>query len=116
MGDTGAVGPRGPQGPKGETGDRGLQGLPGVLSVYVNVSDPAHLFAGQSLPVNVYCNDGDVATGGGHFLWSGVVSEAESSRPIGGTNPTGWTTEFHNASADAESVMTAMVVCLDLAQ
>jgi hypothetical protein len=87
-----------------------------VLGVYVNVSEPTYVAPGQSVPVSVACGEGDTAMGGGHFLWSGVVSVPESSRPVGGTNPIAWTTQFHNASSDADSVMTAMVVCLDLAQ
>jgi len=33
---------------------------------------------------------------------------------MGSVNPVAWTTSFYNESADQDSVMTAMVVCLDL--
>ena len=65
------------------------------MNVYVNVGDPIHVHPGEKDAKRVDCEDGDAATSGGHFHWSGAVSLVEASRPVG-------------------SVMSAMVACLDL--
>jgi hypothetical protein len=84
------------------------------MNVYVQVSDPVYIRPGAINTIRVYCNEGDAAVGSGHFNWSGAISYLESSRPIGSTNPVGWSTSFYNDSLDEKSFMAAMVTCLDM--
>jgi hypothetical protein len=78
------------------------------------VGDPTYIHPGTTNTSRVYCSDGDAAVGGGHFHWSGDIAYIDASRPIGSTNPVGWTTSFYNESSHQDSVMTAMATCLDL--
>jgi hypothetical protein len=135
QGERGPVGPRGPQGeqgeqgprgPKGDTGEQGrvgprgpqgVPGTPGVLNAYVLMGKAMIVPIGETVSANVYCEAGDVATGGGHNHLLGAESRPVSSLPypiMSSTNPLGWTTHFHNDSVDKVSVMVPMVVCLDL--
>jgi hypothetical protein len=63
-GPQGEQGDQGPPGPKGDKGDKGDQGAPGVLGFYTR-SNTIFVDPSETGVVEVACDPGDVATGGG---------------------------------------------------
>ena len=66
----------GPQGPQGPTGLQGPQGPPGLLDLYY-VSEPINIAANDVYRNNVECEGDDTVTGGGYFLNTAELSDAE---------------------------------------
>jgi hypothetical protein len=115
-------GRQGPAGPAGPRGDKGEQGSPGVLKVY-RVTEPITLAANDSVRVLPYCDQGDVATGGGYFLNTANKTDAQldvevfSNGPNTDRNvliPPGWDIGIHNKTATARDGF-AWAVCAKLA-
>jgi hypothetical protein len=113
-GATGATGPAGPQGEKGDTGATGAQGVPGVVRSYskyhyFTVAGPA---TGRS---DVYCDSGDIATGGGFDLWPYIDNVyVTSSVPQSNYNGEGWLVNFQNSNAGTIANVTVIVICADI--
>ena len=82
------------------------------FTTYSRSSPKTPIVAGDELdPISVFCDDGDIATGGG------VHSEEKdihtvSSAPTGGNPPTGWVGSANNA-AFGPGTITVYVVCID---
>jgi hypothetical protein len=115
-------GGRGPAGPAGPRGEKGEQGSPGVLKVY-RVTMPIALPANDSVRVLPYCDQGDVATGGGYFLNTANKTDAQLDVEVfsNGPNtnrdvltPPGWDIGIHNKTATARDGF-AWAVCTKLA-
>jgi hypothetical protein len=110
-GDTGATGA---QGEKGDTGATGAQGVPGVVRSYskyhyFTVAGPA---TGRS---DVYCDSGDIATGGGFDLWPYIDNVyVTSSVPQSNYNGEGWLVNFQNSNAGTIANVTVIVICADI--
>jgi hypothetical protein len=120
----GERGPQGPQGPQGATGARGAtgaQGLPGVANVYRSTL-AISLPASGDVRLNPLCNPGDFATGGGYFLNSATLTDAQrdvevfSNGPdtdLNVQNPPGWDIGIHNKTTTARTGF-AYAVCVQL--
>jgi len=108
-GVAGLPGPQGPAGPQGDPGPQGPQGLPGAAGAQGPagpglVAADFYTRTGYTLngPTTVYCDAGDVATGGSGFKGGLIVW----SQPVEVSGvPVGW-------AAEGGSVW---VICLDLA-
>jgi hypothetical protein len=83
LGPRGLQGPLGLQGPQGPQGVAGTNGTNGATSVVVRTTTQS-LAAGGSAQMNVSCNPGERATGGGVGL-----SEVSSASTVEGSYPTG---------------------------
>jgi hypothetical protein len=112
----------GPAGPRGEKGDKGAQGSPGVLKVYDTYLSIS-LAANGSVRLNPLCDQGDVATGGGYFLYTSNLNDAQldvevfSNAPDTDgavTTPPGWDIGIHNKTSTARTGV-AYAVCAKLA-
>jgi hypothetical protein len=115
-------GAAGPAGPRGEKGEQGAQGGPGVLKVY-DTYLPISLPANGTVRVLPYCDKGDVATGGGYFLNTATLNDAQLDVEVfsDGPNtnglvqpPPGWDIGIHNKTSTPRSGV-ALVVCAKLA-
>ena len=114
--------PSGQPGPQGPAGPKGDQGSTGVLGVYRSTL-PISLAASGIVRVAPQCNSGDRATGGGYFLNTSALSDAQievevySNGPdTTGNNqsPPGWDIGIRNKTTTARSGF-AFAVCADLA-
>jgi hypothetical protein len=120
VGASGAAGPKGPEGPKGDTGEAGPQGLPGEAgqrgaagATNVTVRTVAdHIGPNNGGGTSVYCNTGEVATGGGASgEYSGSTIFLSDSRPLLSSGvPVGWSASIHNGSA-VDMTLTIYVIC-----
>jgi len=121
----GARGPQGPAGPSGAKGDKGdkgdtgapgaagTPGAPGATNVTVRVSGGTPLPAGASTFVDVTCEAGERATGGGLSNSNATGVFAKQSYPTpssNGATPTGWGGTYQNTSASVHTGY-AFVVC-----
>lgn len=109
-GATGAMGPTGAMGAPGATGAPGAQGVTGprgpagatnVVERDNSGTIPAN---GNLFNIQVNCNPGEVATGGGAFDGgnSGIYLYQSGPSPIiNGSTPNGWVAAFHNTTATA---------------
>ena len=94
-GDRGPQGPPGPTGPAGPAGPPGPQGPPGppgpggLANVHV-VTSVVPADGGTTKSGTASCAKGEVATGGGYLLPSGLTIFVTASAPVG-SPPTGWT-------------------------
>lgn len=100
-GPTGPTGPGGPQGPVGKEGLRGPTGATDVIVRYATATTPNN--EGGSAEAN--CHPGEVATGGGTELFTGLVNnQLVFTTPGGvptphepeGERPTGWYAGWSN--------------------
>jgi hypothetical protein len=116
-GDPGAQGIQGPKGDKGDKGDTGASGVSGIYTNFEVISVPASGLVRQSIE----CNAGDLATGGGYFLFTGGLTNAQlevevfANQPISefGKEGTGWDIGILNETTTARSG-SGTVVCSDL--
>jgi len=115
-------GPAGPAGPRGKKGDKGAQGSPGVLKVY-DTYVPIALAANGTVRLNPLCDKGDVATGGGYFLYTSNLTDAQLDVEVFAnepdtrgavTTPPGWDIGIHNKTSTPRSGV-ALAVCAKLA-
>ena len=111
-GDAGATGETGPRGPKGDTGAAGPAGPAGSGANITSYRRRVHAAGGTG---DVYCNPGDIATGGGGWGNSGAFlgrTKIEESEPI--TNDQG--VQGWHVQTDTFAVVypytDATVVCL----
>jgi hypothetical protein len=97
-GPTGATGPQGLQGPQGLPGTNGTNGTNGATNVAVRTATES-VPTGGSSQMNVTCNPGERATGGGVGLSevssASLVEGSYSTGPLGGPasagqTPVGW--------------------------
>jgi hypothetical protein len=105
--------PAGPQGPKGDPGVQGPKGDKGDPTKTITRYLVDSVGPGATKTVTVWCNSGEIATGGGvvHLGGSEDVSTLTTAPAPGGNNtPTGWGVELHNAGGTA-SQFEADVVC-----
>lgn len=106
----GPQGARGPQGAQGAQGAQGTQGLPGnpgtpgaagATDVVVRQGPIATIAAGTSQFLDVSCQSGERATGGGGSNnGNGVFLKQSYPEPLNdGAEPTGWEVAYQNTSA-----------------
>lgn len=113
-GDTGPEGPTGPPGPQGEQGEPGLQGLqgpqgePGPVNVIQRFGVQESLEPGESKLIDVFCNTGEKATGGG-FASQANIQIRGSFRTTDGELD-GWRAVARNTS-DSSGGARAVVIC-----
>jgi hypothetical protein len=99
QGPQGAQGPAGPQGPKGDKGDPAPTPI-----ITVRASDPA------SGDAAVFCQDGEVALGGGGTPGAnGFLTDSEPDA-LDGETPTGWFASAADVNGGPVDVM-AWVIC-----
>jgi hypothetical protein len=100
-GVAGVTGPAGPEGPAGKEGVRGPAGATDVVVRYATATTPNN--EGGSAEAN--CHPGEVATGGGTELLTGLVNNQLVFTTPGGTpiphepegeRPTGWYAGWSN--------------------
>ena len=110
-----------PAGPKGDTGERGPQGVPGTPTrLYTNL-EPITVPPSGLLRQNIECDAGDVTTGGGYFLNSSNLTNAQrdveviADAPITefGIEDTGWDVGIHNKTT-TERTGFGYVRCADM--
>jgi hypothetical protein len=121
----GRRGPRGAQGATGATGAQGVQGpkgSAGVANVYRSTL-ALSLPASGDVRLLPQCNPGDLATGGGYFLNSATLTDAQrdvevfSDGPdtdLDVQNPPGWDIGIHNKTTTPRTGF-AYAVCVQLA-
>ena len=85
----GPPGPSGPQGPAGPQGPQGPAGPSGLSHVHV-VTTVIAADGNVAKSGSASCASGEVATGGGYALPSGLTVIVTTSAPVG-SPPTGWT-------------------------
>jgi hypothetical protein len=117
------VGATGPKGDRGETGAKGPEGAAGATHVVVREEDFGSLAGSSFTSGDVFCEPGEVATGGGAgFGENGGHEILEQSRPIAGTKadpvgitpgatPTGWFAIIRNNNVNPLAHTTFYVVC-----
>lgn len=122
QGPQGATGATGPQGPAGQTnvvdGPQGPQGAPGAGATYYEFNSAS---GAQGL-VEAFCDEGDVATGGGY-----AISQADTEVPLITFNgpdvdalppdtasPTSWVVTWNggfDGGSGPSTEVTAYVIC-----
>ena len=101
QGAQGGQGPRGPTGPMGAPGSPGAPGATNVITRDVSGVVPA---SGNLLNLQIDCQPGEVATGGGAFdqgnpnIW---IYQSGPSPASPNQTPTGWEASFHNTAGTA---------------
>jgi hypothetical protein len=88
QGPQGAAGPPGPQGPAGPVGPQGPKGdagVPGATHIVARSMTVSAFRDGQ--PLEVSCNPGEVATGGGGHVSSDAVDQQLSNSGLGPGSP-----------------------------
>lgn len=118
QGETGATGATGPQGPQGNTGPQGPQGDqgdPGATNLTIRQTQ-IFVPPGALLSAQVFCGQGEQATGGG-FLGSASEVDVTASLPLSDsesdtpTAPIGWQVSGKNTHPSATGILAAYVVC-----
>lgn len=106
------AGPQGPQGPKGDTGPQGPRGIMQTVQRYAPIqSVPANSAASST----AWCNQGEIATGGGGFTYDPsynvyLVSSAPAPGAVSGQPFSGWGVEVRNPTGSPQNFH-AYVVC-----
>jgi hypothetical protein len=108
----GPHGPAGPQGPKGDPGPPGPSGLTKTVQRYATLEN---VQPGSAASSTAWCNQGEVATGGGGFSYDPsskvfLVGSAPAPSAVNGKPFSGWGVQVHNTSGTAQSFH-AYVVC-----
>ncbi|MGH9162756.1 MAG: hypothetical protein ACRD2X_22540 [Vicinamibacteraceae bacterium] len=132
VGPSGPVGPRGPAGPQGERGPEGAQGPQGEAGagglVYSRGNNGGvgrpwpHEGLERYADVDVWCDPGDIVTGGGHD-WNPRYSSGDNdfhvaaSVPVNDANgvPRGW--HFFGVNDSSfDTTLGVWVLCQDVAE
>jgi hypothetical protein len=108
-------GPQGPAGPAGPPGPKGDPGAPGVVDIYYVTRSSTNPDDLPRIQLAAFCEDGDVATGGGFqaIFGLGNVIVTESVPRGTSSNPVGWSATFEYLQPD-DSTMTVYVMCADV--
>ena len=101
----GPPGPEGDKGDQGDKGDKGDQGPPGVLGFYIR-SYTIFVEPSETRVVDVECDPGDVATGGGYS----TLLQVGQSIPSGSNR---WRVTATN-NGTYEDTLQARVMCADM--
>lgn len=120
---TSRSGLQGDLGPGGPLEERESFDMPGVLGppgrfrfprFYVRASTFSDLAPGRTVTLNVPCNPGDVATGGGVGVFSAhSTHEVQALFATGHPEPSGWSARVKNIGTDFGG-FTVSAVCLEL--
>lgn len=118
-GPAGPQGKTGPRGPQGEVGPRGVDGASGATSVVVRERTATHSSI-STLQLDVFCETGERATGGGgsssrfadfqalELSRPGVRTVDESGpsarEPTAGETPNAWRIRTENTTEDSRAV------------
>ena len=102
-------GPQGPPGPKGDSGN------PGTVDTYYVTRSSTNPDNFDRIQLAAFCEDGDVATGGGFqaLLGLGDVIVTESVPRGASDGPVGWSATFEYLQPDNNTV-TTYVICADV--
>jgi len=102
-------GPQGPAGPKGDPGN------PGTVDTYYVTRSSTNPDNFDRIQLAAFCEEGDVATGGGFqaLLGLGDVIVTESVPRGSDDNPVGWSATFEYLQPDNNTV-TTYVICADV--
>jgi hypothetical protein len=106
------AGPQGLQGPKGDTGAQGPRGIMGTVQRYAPIeSVPANGWATST----AWCNQGEIATGGGGVTYDGsgsvfLTTSAPAPGAVNGKPFSGWGVSVRNTTGSPQNFH-AYVVC-----
>jgi len=107
----GAPGADGMDGAKGDKGDKGDTGPVKIYTVKIN-KNPSGF---DDVRIDVKCDSGDIATGGGGAGFSNNLADSNPTPVSDGSTPTGWTATFENIpSAFRNTEHIGFVLCADL--
>ena len=104
--------PAGPQGPKGDPGAQGPRGIMGTVQRYAPIeSVPANGWATST----AWCNQGEIATGGGGVTYDGsgsvfLTTSAPAPGAVSGKPFSGWGVSVRNTTGSPQNFH-AYVVC-----
>lgn len=109
-------------GQPGADGEQGPEGPPGVLGFYIK-TDTAVAYADSRAQRIVWCDDGDLITGGGFKALEPIPSDllvdnlhVFVSRPVeeGPFNNAGWSVELRNSWAGFDIEFEVEAICADI--
>ncbi len=104
----------GPEGPQGPEGSQGPEGPPAEITLYRNERSSGSSSLGEFVSVEVLCDEGDLATGGGFV--AGVPEDRnfyiKRSLPLGNP-PTSWFVQGKQIEGTITDFIIAYVVCID---
>lgn len=103
------------QGPQGPPGPQGDPGNPGTVDTYYVTKSSTNPDNFDRIQLAAFCEQGDVATGGGFqaLLGLGDVIPTESVPRGANDNPVGWSATFEYLQPDNNTV-TVYVICADV--
>ncbi|MFF3460157.1 hypothetical protein ACFYXH_38875 [Streptomyces sp. NPDC002730] len=111
-GESGAAGATGPTGPTGETGPTGPTGPP--TTTYERQGEPVTVPPGVFGQALVFCDTGDIGTGGGFNVFGPWPGNLESSSILDGSGVVvGWRVIIRNETTEGIGII-ARVVCADI--
>jgi len=103
----------GPPGAQGEQGPAGDDGTPSPVNTYVRIAQSGAVSPGGITTQTVFCDSGDIVTGGGQEPTNFDSMSSSNPIPFGASPPTGWKGSMKYIGTSGTAFLTVFVVCAD---